>query len=81
MLTAFAVAEIKECETIQDEIKKKNCLIENKAKKLKKKIKEKSHKVKEKVAAEMKPTIEKHEKFQKESPKTLWDLFKKIKKQ
>ena len=28
----------------------------------------------------MKPTIEKHEKFQKESPKTLWDLFKKIKK-
>ena len=37
LLTAFAVAEIKECETIQDEIKKKNCLIENKAKKLKKK--------------------------------------------
>jgi len=27
----------------------------------------------------MKPTLEKHEKFQKDAPKTLFDLFKKIK--
>ena len=26
----------------------------------------------------MKPTLEKHEKFKKEAPKTLFDLFKKI---
>ena len=47
--------------------------------KLKKKIKEKSSDVKEKITSDMKPTLEKHKKFQKEAPKTLFDLFKKIK--
>ena len=72
-------AEIKDCETIQDKLKKKNCLIDNKAEKLEKKIKEKSSEVKEKVSGDVKNVLEKHKKFQKESPKTLWDIFKKIK--
>ena len=74
-----SMADIKDCDVIKDKIKKKNCLIENKAEKLKKKIKEKSSDVKEKITSEMKPTLEKHKKFQKKSPKTLSDLFKKIK--
>ncbi len=74
-----SMADIKDCDVIKDEIKKKNCLIENKAEKLKKKIKEKSSDVKEKITSEMKPALEKHKKFQKKAPKTLFDLFKKIK--
>ena len=74
-----SMADIKDCDVIKDEFKKKNCLIENKAEKLKKKIKEKSSDVKEKITSDMKPTLEKHKKFQKEAPKTLFDLFKKIK--
>ena len=74
-----SIADVKNCDTIKDKIKKKNCLIENKAEKLKKQIKEKSSDVKEKIASEMKPTLEKHKKFQKKAPKTLFDLFKKIK--
>ena len=73
-----SMGDIKDCDVIKDEIKKKNCLIENKVEKLKKKVKEKSADVKEKIASDMKPTLEKHEKFQKEAPKTLFDLFKKI---
>tara|TARA_B100000959_G_scaffold155021_1_gene162501 strand:+ start:282 stop:566 length:285 start_codon:yes stop_codon:yes gene_type:complete len=74
-----SMADIKDCNVIEDKIKKKNCLIENKAEKLKKQIKEKSSDVKEKIASEMKPTLKKHKKFQEDSPKTLFDLFKKIK--
>ena len=74
-----SMADIKDCDVIKDKIKKKNCLIENKAEKLKKQIKEKSSDVKEKITSEMKTTLEKHEKFQKDAPKTLFDLFKKIK--
>ena len=74
-----SIADIKDCDVIKDEVKKKNCVIENKAEKLKKKIKEKSSDIKEKISSDIRPTLEKHEKFQKESPKTLWDLFKKIK--
>jgi TPR repeat protein len=74
-----SMADIKDCDVIKDKIKKKNCLIENKAEKLKKKIKEKSSDVKEKITSEMKPTLEKHKKFQKKAPKTLFDLFKKNK--
>ena len=74
-----SMADIKDCDAIEDKIKKKNCLIENKAEKLKKQIKEKSSDVKEKITSEMKTTLEKHEKFQKDAPKTLFDLFKKIK--
>ena len=73
-----SMADIKDCDAIEDKIKK-NCLIENKAEKLKKQIKEKSSDVKEKITSEMKTTLEKHEKFQKDAPKTLFDLFKKIK--
>ena len=73
-----SMADIKDCDVIKDEIKKKNCLIENKSEKLKKKIKEKSSDVKEKITSEMKPALEKHKKFQKEAPKTLFDLFKKM---
>ena len=73
-----SMADIKDCDVIEDKLKKKNCLIENKVEKLKKKVKEKSADVKEKIASDMKPTLEKHEKFQKEAPKTLFDLFKKI---
>ena len=36
-----SMADIKDCDVIKDEFKKKNCLIENKAEKLKKKIKNK----------------------------------------
>ena len=67
------------CQFYFSVFKKKNCLIENKAEKLKKKIKEKSSDVKEKITSEMKPALEKHKKFQKKAPKTLFDLFKKIK--
>ena len=74
-----SMADIKDCNVIEDKIKKQNCLIENKAEKLKKQIKEKSSDVKEKITSEMKTTLEKHEKFQKDAPKTLFDLFKKIK--
>ena len=77
--STFAVAKIEDCEIIKDELKKKNCVINNKAQKLKTKIKEKSSDIKEKISSDIKPTLEKHKKFQKESPKTLWDLFKKIK--
>jgi len=75
----FAIANVQDCEKIENELKKKSCLIDNKAEKLKKKIKEKSSDIKEKISSDIRPTLEKHEKFQKESPKTLWDLFKKIK--
>ena len=75
----FAIAKIEDCKIIKDELKKKNCVINNKAEKLKKQIKEKSSDVKEKIASEMKPTLKKHKKFQEDSPKTLFDLFKKIK--
>ena len=74
-----SMADIKDCDVIKDKIKKKNCLIENKAEKLKKKIKEKSSDIKEKITSETKPALEKNKKFQKEAPKTLVDLFKKIK--
>ena len=73
------MADIKDCDTIEDKIKKKNCLIENKAEKLKKQIKEKSSDVKEKITSEMKPALEKHKKLREKAPKTLFDLFKKIK--
>ncbi len=74
-----SMADIKYCNVIEDKIKKQNCLIENKAEKLKKQIKEKSSDVKEKIASEMKPALKKHKKFQEDAPKTLFDLFKKIK--
>ena len=74
-----SIADVKNCDSIKDKIKKNNCVIENKAEKLKEKIKKKSSDVKEKITSEMKPTLEKHKKFQKEAPKTLFDLFKKIK--
>ena len=74
-----SMANITDCDVIKDKIKKQNCLIENKAEKLKKKVKEKSSDVKEKIVSEMKPTLEKHKKFRKEAPKTLFDLFKRIK--
>ena len=67
-----SMANITDCDVIKDKIKKQNCLIENKAEKLKKKVKEK-------IVSEMKPTLEKHKKFRKEAPKTLFDLFKRIK--
>jgi len=73
-----SMADIKDCDVIKDKIKKKNCLIENKAEKLKEKIKEKSSDIKEKIASEMKPALEKNKKLQEEAPKTLFDLFKKI---
>ena len=71
----FAIAKIEDCKIIKDELKKKNCVINNKAEKLKSKIKEKSSDI---YNSDIKPTLEKHKKFQKESPKTLWNLFKKI---
>ena len=72
-------ADIEDCDLIKNKIKKQNCLIEKKTEKLKKKVKEKSTDVKEKITSEMKPALEKHKKFQKDAPKTLFDLFKKMK--
>ena len=44
-----SMADIKDCDVIKDKIKKKNCLIENKAEKLKKKLKKKVPMLKKKL--------------------------------
>jgi len=74
----LAIAKVENCEIIEDKLKKKNCIINNKAEKLKNKIKEKSSGIKDKISSDTRSVLEKHEKFQKESPKTLWKLLKKI---
>ena len=41
--SSFAIAKIEDCEIIEDQLKKKNCVINNKAEKLKNKIKTSRH--------------------------------------
>ena len=72
----IALSEDINCDSLSSDLEKKNCIIEQKAKKLKENIKKKA----EKVTDPAKQVKKRYQEFYDDTPKTLVDWFKKKKK-